>query len=132
MKTQISNIDLVINLISNIKDTNKNIKKAKEQKIEFYKGKINELNTFTQEQIKAHNFKNEILNASITVQKLEYFYKHKFKLIDKLERHEYSPEQNKLYFRKGEIFISVPYKTNIDDAIIFIIENQTLEKIKSI
>jgi hypothetical protein len=132
MKTQISNIDLVINLISNIKATNKNIKVAKEQKIEYYKGKIEQLNTFNQEQIKNHNFKSEILNASLTVQKLDYFYKYKFKLIDKLEIHNYSPEQNKLLFRKGEIFVSVPYKTDIDQAIIFIIENQTLEQIKTL
>jgi hypothetical protein len=127
-----SNLELVINLISNIKETNKNIKKAKIEKIEFYKNKTDQLNTFSSEQIIKHNFEAEILNASLTIQKLDYFQKYKYKLIEKLERHEFSPEQNKLYFRKGEIFIKVPYKNSIENAITYIIENQSLEQIKSI
>lgn len=127
-----TNLELVISLISEIKATNKNIKIAKEQKIEYYKNKIDQLNTFNQEQIKAHNFKHEILNASITVKKLDYFYKHKYKKIHGLDKHEYSPEQNKLYFNKGLNYVSVPYKNDMEQAIIFIIENQSLEQIKSI
>ena len=127
-----NNLELVISLISEIKETNKNIKEAKEQKIKFYKNKIEQLNTFNSEQIKTHNFKAEILNAALTIKKLNYFEKYKYKLIDKLERHEFSPEQNKLYFRNSEIYIKVPYKTEIEKAIIYIIESQSLEQIKSI
>jgi hypothetical protein len=126
------NLELVISLISEIKETNKNIKEAKEQKIKFYKNKIQQLNTFNSEQIKTHNFKAEILNASLIIEKLNYFEKYKYKLIDKLEKHEYSPEQNKLYFRNSKIYIKIPYKTQIDQAITYIIESQSLEQIKSI
>jgi hypothetical protein len=126
------NLELVISLISEIKETNKNIKEAKEQKIKFYKNKIEQLNTFNSEQIKTHNFKAEILNASLIIEKLNYFEKYKYKLIDKLEKHEYSPEQNKLYFRNSKIYIKIPYKTEIHQAITYIIESQSLEQIKSI
>ena len=98
-----SNLKLIISLISEIKETNKNIKEAKQQKIKFYKNKIDKLNTFNEEQIKNNNFKAEILNASLIIEKLNYFEKYKYKLIDRLEKHEYSPEQNKLYFRNSKI-----------------------------
>lgn len=127
-----NNLELVISLISEIKETNKNIKEAKEKKIQYYKDNFSQLNSYEPEFIKKHDFKGEILNTALTIKKLNYFEKYKYKLIDKLERHEYSPEQNKLYFRGGKNFIQVPNKTNIQDAITFIVNYRSIEQIKSI
>lgn len=126
------NLTLVINLISEIKETNKNIKKAKTEKIKFYENLEDRVNALSWDRIKDHDFNSEIIGASLTIQKLDYFKTYKYKLMDKLETHRYSPEQNRLYFRNGTSYISVPNKTEIYSAISHIITTQSFDQIKSI
>lgn len=127
-----NNLNIVTDLINSVKNTNKFIIKAKKEKIKFYKDRANDIEKMDIEKIKSHDFKVEILNAAITIEKLNYFSRYKYKLIDKLEKHEYSPEQNKIYFRNMKSYIKIPNITSIEKAISFIINNQSLDQIKSI
>ena len=126
------NFELITEKINSIKNSNKFIIKAKKEKLQFYFDRINDINNMDFNKIENHNFKAEILSASINIQKLDYFSKYKYKLISKLETHSYSPEQNKIYFRGMNSFIKVPNITSIKSAITFIIKNQSIEQIKSI
>lgn len=128
----IEKFNLITQKINSIKNSNKYIKEAKKEKINFYFDKIKELENMGIEIIEKHNFLAEILNAAFTIEKLNYFSKYKYKLIDKLEKHEYSPEQNKIYFRNMKSYIKIPNITTIEKAICFIIINQSLQQIKSI
>jgi hypothetical protein len=128
----IEKVNLITQKISSIKNSNRYIKEAKKEKINFYSDRIKDLENMEIETIEKHNFLIEIINASLIIEKLNYFSRYKYKLIDKLEKHEYSPEQNKIYFRNMKSYIKIPNINTIEKAIIFIINNQSLEQIKSI
>ena len=128
----IEKFNLIAQKISSIKNSNRYIKEAKKQKISFYSDRIKDLENMEIETIEKHDFLLEIINASFTIEKLNYFSRYKYKLIDKLEKHEYSSEQNKIHFRNMKSYIKVPNITTIEKAICFIINNQSLEQIKSI
>jgi hypothetical protein len=131
MESLSTNLELVINKINSIKSSDKNIQKAKKQRIEFYKSYENRINSLDIDKINCHNFINEVLDCSQNILKLECFNKSKYKMIDKLEIHRYAPELNKLLFKNGKE-IKTPQIDNIENAIAFIIKNQSLEQIKSI
>jgi hypothetical protein len=126
------NFELITEKINSIKNTNKFIIKAKKEKLQFYFNRIDDINNMDFNKIEKHDFKAEILSASINIKKLDYFSKYKYKFIDKLEIHEFSPELNKIYFRNMNLYIKIPNITSIETAIQYIIVNQSLEQIKSI
>lgn len=131
------NLNLIIEKINALKNSkHKFFNKAKLKRIEYYKNRlINYPNSFDDlpiEKINNHDFLSEILEQSFILEKIDYFKKYKYSKIDKLEVHVYSPEQNKLLFNKSEIFISVPNCFTIQEAINYIIINQSLEQIKTI
>ena len=126
------NLQLIQNKINSIKQNTRFIKLAKSKRLEYYTENASKVLNLEFETIEKHNFLAEILEAAINIEKLDYFEKHKYKLISGLERHAYAPELNKICFRNNTIEIAVPRCNSIDDAIKYIVLNQMLEQIKSI
>ena len=84
-------------------------------RVEFYESQIERLHELREVNLINHSFATEVRRYS---EQLEHDYLVE-KLHDKvtaLERHEYAPEMNKLYFRAG-VIISVPGKFTISDAL---------------
>jgi hypothetical protein len=124
-------LELIINSINNIKPNNQRFFiKAKKERIKFYSENLEKIEKLSDEQILNFSFFNEIFDLAENLEKIDYFNKYKYSKIISLEYHEYSPEQNKLHFKKS--FINVPYCKTIAEAIINIIKSQSLEQIKTI
>jgi hypothetical protein len=126
------NLQLIENKIKSIKENTRFIQIAKSKRLEYYKENLNKVNALSLETIENHNFKLEVFEAAIKIEKLYYFEKYKYKLISGLERHAYAPELNKIHFRGDSVEVKTPNCTSIDDAIKYIIINQSLEQIKTI
>jgi hypothetical protein len=126
------NLQLIQIKINSIKENTRFIKLAKDKRLEYYTENASKVLKLEIEIIEKHNFKAEILEAAIKIERMYYFEKYKYKLISGLERHAYAPELNKIYFRNNTIQISVPKCNTIDDAIKYIVINQNLEQIKTI
>jgi hypothetical protein len=126
------NFQLVQTKINSIKENTRFIKLAKSKRLEYYLEHASLVNDLSPKAIEKYNFKAEILETALNIEKLDYFKKHKYKLISGLERHAYAPELNKIYFRNNTIEIAVPKCGTIDDAIKYIVLKQNLEQIKSI
>lgn len=126
------NLQLVQTKINSIKENTRFIKLAKSKRLEYYLDHASLVNDLSPRAIEEYNFKAEILQTAYNIEKLDYFKKHKYKLISGLERHAYAPELNKIYFRNNTVEIAVPKCNTIDDAIKYIALKQNLEQIKSI
>lgn len=124
------NLNIVIALISEVKDASRYIKKAKADKINFYKNNTSQLDSYEPEFIKRHNFKAEILHQAQELEKVEYFEKKIIKFCDGLELHKYSPEQNKLIFKGGIFATKTPHKETLADAVGYMVQAQSLEQLK--
>ena len=122
--------NIVTQKINSVYSTNKFINKAKKDIIKLYKERINDLEKLNIDIIEKFDFASEVLEYMFYIEKLDYFKKHKYKKITKLEIHNYSPEQNKLHF--GNKYISVKNCFTIEKAIQFVVFNQSLEQIKTI
>lgn len=126
------NLQLIQNKINAVKQNTRFMQLAKAKRIEYYTENASKVLTLEIEAIENHDFKAEILEAAINIEKMYYFEKYKYKLISGLERHAYAPELNKIHFRGNAIEVKVPKCNTIDDAIKYIISNQNLEQIKTI
>lgn len=122
--------NIVTQKINSVYSKNKFINKAKKDKIKLYKERINDLEKLNLEIIEKFDFASEVLEYMFYIEKLDYFKKHKYKKITKLETHNYSPEQNKLHF--GNKYINTKNCFTIEKAIQFIVFNQSLEQLKTI
>ena len=129
---KMENLQLIQNKINSVKQNTRFMQLAKAKRIEYYTENASKVLTLEIETIEKHDFKAEILEAAINIEKMYYFEKYKYKFISGLERHEYAPELNKLYFRNNAIEVKVPKCKTIEDAIKYIIINQNLEQIKTI
>ena len=126
------NLQLVQTKINLIKPNTGFIKLAKRKRLEYYLEHASLVNDLSPKAIEEYNFEAEILETAFNIEKLDYFKKHKYKLISGLELHAYAPELNKIHFRNSTIEIAVPKCETIDDAIKYIVVKQNLEQIKSI
>jgi hypothetical protein len=126
------NLQLIENKINAVKENKRFIQIAKGERIKYYKENENKVDALSVETIEKHNFKLEIFEAAIKIEKLYYFEKYKYKLITGIESHAYAPELNKIYFRGKTVEVKTPNCKSIDDAIKYIIINQSLEQIKTI
>jgi hypothetical protein len=126
------NLQLIQTKISSIKETNRFIKLAKAKRLEYYTENASKVEDLSPRAVEEYDFKTEIFYTALNIEKLDYFKKHKYKLISGLERHAYAPELNKIYFRNNTIEIAVPKCDTIDDAIKYIALKQNLEQIKTI
>jgi hypothetical protein len=126
------NLQLIQTKINAIKQNTRFVKLAKAKRLEYYTENASNVEDLSPRAIEEYNFLAEILETALNIEKLDYFKKHKYKLISGLERHAYAPELNKIYFRNNTIEIAVPKCNTIDDAIKYIVLKQNLEQIKSI
>jgi len=126
------NLQLIQTKISSIKENTRFVKLAKAERLEYYTENSNKLENLPVGKIEKYDFKSEIFYTALNLEKIDYFKKHKYKLISGLERHAYAPELNKIYFRNNKIEIAVPTCNTIEEAVKYIVKNQNLEQIKSI
>ena len=122
-----TNIELIKNKINTITETDKFIKKAKIQRLQFYKDNLAKVNQMQIDKIKDYNFKNEIISHAYNLRKLSLTPKI-MKQIIKLEFHSFAPELNKLHFTKNR-FIKIPQITNIENALTFLINTMNFEQL---
>lgn len=124
METKIS---LISNKINAINATDKFIKQAKKQRLQFYNDNILRLDQLSTEQINNYNFRSEVINHAYNLRKMALLPKI-MKQVIKLELHIYAPELNKLHLSKGR-FIAVPQKTTIEAALSSIIDKMTFKQL---
>ena len=122
-----TNIELIKNKINTITETDKFIKKAKIQRLQFYKDNLAKVNLMQTEKINEYNFKIEIINHAYNLRKLSLTPKI-MKQIIKLELHSYAPEMNKLHLTKNR-YIKIPQITTIENAITFLINTMNLDQL---
>jgi hypothetical protein len=122
-----TNIELIENKINLISGTDKFIKKAKIQRLQFYKDNLVKVNQMQTDKIKDYNFKIEIVNHAHNLRKVSLNPK-MLKQIIKLELHAYAPEMNKLHFTKNRI-VKIPQITNIENAITFLINTMNIDQL---
>jgi len=125
-----SNIELIENRINSIAGTDKFIKKAKIQRLQFYKDNLSKVNQMHVEKINDYNFKNEIINHAYNLRKLALLPKIQKQLI-KLERHAYAPEMNKIHFTKNR-FVKAPQITTIEGALNLLIATMNFEQLQEL
>lgn len=131
MNTQISKIDIIISKINKVNCSGTFGKKAKLNRIEFYKDNISKLDNITFEQIEKFNFTAEVANLAYELKKLSYINKHIYKKIKGIEVHTYAPELNKIVF-KNNIEIKAPQIKDIESAIKFLCTNFSFEQLQKI
>lgn len=122
-----SNIELIKNKINTITETDKFIKKAKIQRLQFYKDNLTKVNQMQVDKIVDYNFKNEVINHAYNLRKSSLTQKI-LKQIIKLELHAYAPEINKLHFTKNRI-VKIPQITTIENALTFLINTMNFEQL---
>ena len=122
-----TNIELIKNKINTIKETDKFIKKAKIQRLQFYKNNLAKVDQMQIDKIKDYNFKNEIISHAYNLRKLSLTPKI-MKQIIKLELHSFAPELNKIHFTKNR-FIKIPQITTIENALTFLINTMNLDQL---
>jgi hypothetical protein len=111
--------------ISSVPGNAKHILKAKKERLQYYNENIERLINVSEEQLKNHNFTNEVLNASQMILKRNLLPK-LLKKVYRLERHAYAPEMNKLHFKNNE-FVKVPQRKTIEDALTCVINTMSLD-----
>ena len=124
-------LTLIIEKINQVDESNKFIKQAKKAKIQAYSKAIDKVNEIDIEIIKNHNFESEVLGLSIFLEKQDFFKKHLEKKIEKLERHLYSPEQNKLHFTNGKT-LNASQQTSIESAKNYIVQAYSLNQLENL
>lgn len=130
MNTTEKKLNYIISNINNVVNYSKFVKQAKKEKINYYNQNKKHLNNIDTKKIHEHNFDTEVLKLSELLEKKSY--KNKlYKCIDKLEIHNYSPEQNKLHFLNKD-YVLVSNKFKINDAIETIIKKYSISYIKNI
>jgi hypothetical protein len=122
-----TNIKLIENKIKSIPGTDNFIKKAKVQRLQFYKDNLSRVNQMQAENINQYNFKVEVINHAYNLRKSALLPKI-IKQVIKLEAHSFAPELNKLHFTKNR-FISVPGKIDIATALTFLINTMSLDQL---
>jgi hypothetical protein len=122
-----SNIELIKNKINTITESDKFIKKAKIQRLQFYKDNLTKVNQMQVDKIVDYNFKNEVINHAYNLRKSSLTPKI-LKQIIKLELHAYAPEINKLHFTKNRI-VKIPQITTIENALTFLINTMNFEQL---
>lgn len=122
-----SNIELIKNKINTITETDKFIKKAKIQRLQFYKDNLTKVNQMQVDKIIDYNFKNEVINHAYNLRKSSLTTKI-LKHITKLEFYSYAPEMNKLHFTKNRI-VKIPQITTIENALTFLINTMNFEQL---
>jgi hypothetical protein len=122
-----SNIQLIKNKINTITESDKFIKKAKIQRLQFYKYNLTKVNQMQVDKIIDYNFKNEVINHAYNLRKSSLTPKI-LKNITKLEFHSYAPEMNKLHFTKNRI-VKIPQITTIENALTFLINTMNFEQL---
>jgi hypothetical protein len=123
------NISIINQKINAVYSKHKFINEAKKQRLEYYQHNLDRVNIIDTDFIQKYDFTNEVLNLSFYLEKLHYINKSLLKHIS-LERHVYAPELNKiLIFNKQ---ISAPKIADINAAVLFLINNFSIELIKQI
>ena len=122
-------INYILNEIKSVKNYSDHFKKAKQFKTDFYLENIDKLKNLSLDKIKKHSFTSEVLSYGEMLEKQVFIPKF-YKKVVKLEKHTYAPEMNKLHFKNS--FISVPGKTNIEDALSVVINNNSLQSLKKL
>lgn len=126
------NLEYIKNEINTIKETGFNktsLKKAKKDRLDFYKSNLSKLECLDIDKLKNHSFVNEVLYKYENLEK-EKFIGKLYKIIIGLETHIYAPELNCIKLKNS--FIKVPHQKSIDSAISLILKNNSLEQIKNI
>lgn len=123
------NISIINQKINSVYSTHKFINKAKKQRLAFYYENLESVNNLDAQYINNYNFENEVLNLSFQLEKLNYINKSLLKHIS-LERHAYAPELNKIIIFNKQI--SAPKIADINAAVLFLINNFSIELIKQI
>lgn len=122
-----TNIKLIENKINAISGSDKFIKKAKVQRLQYYKDNLTRVNQMQADKINEYSFKVEIINHAYNLRKSALLPKI-MKQVIKLDIHVYAPELNKLHFTKNR-FISVPQKKDIETSLTFLIDTMSLEQL---
>lgn len=122
-----TNIKLIEIQIKSISENDKFVKKAKIQRLKFYKDNLVKVNEMQIDKIQDYNFRNEIINHAYNLRKLALLPKI-MKQVIKLEVHFYAAELNKVHFSKNR-FVSVPQKKDIETSLTFLINTMTFEKL---
>jgi len=125
-----TNIKLIENKINAISGSDKFIKKAKVQRLQFYKDNLSRVNQMQAEKINEYSFKVEVINHAYNLRKSALLPKI-IKQVIKLEAHSFAPEINKLHFTKNR-FISVPGKIDIATALTFLIDTMSLDQLNEL
>ena len=98
------------------------------ERINFYSSNIDKLDNISEENIKKHAFVSEVLSLSEDKEKKSYI-KRLTNKVNRLERHLYAPELNKLHFKDGKS-VNTPQRTTIEEAINYFIFSNSLYQIK--
>jgi len=122
-----TNIKLIQSKINLVPGADKFIKKAKIQRLQFYKDNLVKVNEMQIDKIIDYNFRTEVINHAYNLRKSAFIPKI-MKQIIKLEVHGYAPELNCLHFTKNRI-VKVPQKTTIASALTFLINTMNLEQL---
>lgn len=125
-----TNIKLIQSKINLVPGTDKFIKKAKIERLQFYKDNLSKVDQMQPEKINKYSFNVEIINHAYNLRKAALLPKI-IKQVIKLESHIYAPELNKLHFTKNR-FISVPGKIDIPSALTFLINTMTLDQLSEL
>ena len=93
-----------------VKEINKakGSKEAKQNRINYYTTNKQKLENFCLTKLKDFDFIAEVKRTNEKFKEL--------KKVERLERHAYAPELNKLWYKDGT-FKSVPSKTTIEEAV---------------
>lgn len=122
-----TNIKLIENKIKLVPGTDNFIKKAKIQRLQYYKDNLIRVNQMQAEKINEYNFKVEIINHAYNLRKSALLPKI-MKQVIKLELHNFAPELNKIHFTKNR-FISVAGKNDITSALTFLINTMNFDQL---
>lgn len=123
-------LEFIINQLDSYSDLEGyKVKEVIEDKKSRYTEEQWRLKRISMDDIKAHDFKLEVLKACSYREKIDLIPELK-KLVHSLERHAYGPELNKLHLLSGET-ISTPNKTTIDNAVRYWVQTSELENLKN-
>lgn len=122
-----TNIKLIENKIKLVAGTDNFIKKAKIQRLKYYKDNLSRVNQMQPEKIQEYSFTVEIINHAYNLRKSALLPKI-MKQVIKLELHNFAPELNKLHFTKNR-FISVAGKNDISSALTFLINTMNFDQL---
>lgn len=122
-----ANINIIETKIKSIPGTDNFIKKAKVQRLKFYKDNLSRVEQMNIDKINEYNFKVEIINHAYNLRKVALLPR-LTKQVLKLEIHTYAPELNKLHFTKNR-FVKVPAKIDISSALHYLISTMNMNQL---